>query len=176
MSVGVAVDPDGNEHYACIGESDGALYYFPPGWSNWGRVDSSQAGAISGAGITINDEWWVTLTFTNGSRKPCQYRKKFREGEWGWSVIGDINAKLNTRRNMHVTRKIITLTPVLLVLGIIAQVLLLVVAIVLFVPCLIWPAILDGPYRWVTKGMARIMARNIMGRRRDAFKIAQGSN
>jgi hypothetical protein len=93
MSVGVATDPDGGKHYACIGADDGALYYFPPGWANWGRIDPGQGGAKSGAGITVGEDWFVTLTYTNGSGKPCQYRKKFREGEWAWSAIGDLNAR-----------------------------------------------------------------------------------
>jgi hypothetical protein len=92
--IGVATDPDGNEHYACIGRDDGALYYLPPGWSNWGRIDPSQKGAISGAGITIGPDWWVTLTYTNASAKPCKYRHKFRTDDpWAWSVVGDTNAK-----------------------------------------------------------------------------------
>jgi hypothetical protein len=93
MAVGVATDPDGNKHYACIGASNGALYYLPPGWDNWGRIDAGQSGAKSGAGITISNDWWVTLTYTNTDSKPCQYRKKFREGSWVWSGIGDILAR-----------------------------------------------------------------------------------
>jgi hypothetical protein len=62
------------------------------------------------------------------------------------------------------TRKLIAITPVILLAGIIAQLLLLTLAIVLYVPCLIWPGILNGPYMWITKGMARIMARSMLGR------------
>jgi hypothetical protein len=93
MAVGVAVDPDGNKHYVAIGAGNGELLYFPPGWSNWGRVDNAQSGAKSGAGIVIDDKWWVSLTYTNASGQPCQYRKKFGEGDWAWSEIGDVNAR-----------------------------------------------------------------------------------
>jgi hypothetical protein len=90
MSVGVASDPEGNLHYATIRASDGALMYYPPGWSNWGRIDENQKGAKGGAGIAITDDWWVTLTYHNSSGQACQYRKKFREGNWVWSSIGDL--------------------------------------------------------------------------------------
>lgn len=62
-------------------------------------------------------------------------------------------------------RKLIALTPVLLVAGIVAQTILLAAAIVLYVPCLIWPRLLNGPYRMITKGMARTFAKGIMGRK-----------
>jgi hypothetical protein len=94
MSVGAATDPDGNEHYVCIGRDDGSVYYFPPGWSNWGKVDPGQKGAKSGADISIGHDWMVTLTYVNGSDKPCRYRKRFRDtADWGWSQIGNINAR-----------------------------------------------------------------------------------
>ena len=94
MSVGADTDPDGNVHYACIGRDDGALYYLPPGWSNWGRIDPAQKGAKGGAGITISQDWMVTLTFTNASDNPARYRKRFRsEEDWAWSEIGNINAR-----------------------------------------------------------------------------------
>lgn len=63
------------------------------------------------------------------------------------------------------TRRLIAITPVILLAGIIAQLLLLVLAVVLYIPCLIWPGMLNGPYLWITKGMARIMARSIIGKR-----------
>lgn len=44
--------------------------------------------------------------------------------------------------------------------------LLLVALIVLFVPLIIWPSMLDGPYRVLTKAMARMFARNIVGKSR----------
>jgi len=65
----------------------------------------------------------------------------------------------------HISRKLIAVTPVLLVLGIVAQLILLVAAIVLFVPAMIWPGMLNPGYRWVTHGMARIMARSMLGGR-----------
>ena len=87
-----AYDPNGVMHYACLADS-GQVLYFPPGWANWGAVDTSQNGAISGVGITISDDWFVELTYTNGSKKPCKYRKKWLEGDWVWSGIGNTNAK-----------------------------------------------------------------------------------
>jgi uncharacterized membrane protein len=60
-------------------------------------------------------------------------------------------------------RKLIAITPLLLVCGIVAQLLLLVAAIVLYVPCLVWPEILDGPYRMITRGMVRVFAKGIIG-------------
>jgi hypothetical protein len=71
----------------------------------------------------------------------------------------------NVVRSNHIGRKLIATTPVLLIFGIIAQVILLVIVIILFIPALIWPSILDGFYRWITKSMARIMARNLVGKR-----------
>ena len=68
-------------------------------------------------------------------------------------------------RAHHVSRKLIAATPLLLISGIIAQVMLLALAIILIVPLLIWPEIINGPYQMITKGMARIMARTIVGRR-----------
>lgn len=63
------------------------------------------------------------------------------------------------------TRRLIAITPLILLAGIITQLLLLVLAIVLYIPCIIWPGILNGPYLWITKGMARIMARSMLGKR-----------
>ena len=87
-----ALDPDGSLHYACLSDS-GKVMYWPPGWDNWGEVDTTQSGAISGVGITIDPLWWVTLTYTNGSGNPCEYRKKFREGDWKWRGLGTIKAR-----------------------------------------------------------------------------------
>ena len=70
-------------------------------------------------------------------------------------------------RANHISRKLIAVTPVLLICGIVAQVLLLVAAVVLYVPLLIAPGILNGPYQMITKGMARIMARTIVGKREN---------
>lgn len=64
-----------------------------------------------------------------------------------------------------ISRRLIALTPVLLIMGIVAQILLLVAAIVIFIPALIWPAILNPVYQWITRGMARIMAKSMLGRR-----------
>jgi len=63
-----------------------------------------------------------------------------------------------------ITRQTIALTPLLLLAGIIVQSVALLLIIVLWVPCLIWPEILNGPYRWITKVGARIMVRTVVRR------------
>lgn len=68
-------------------------------------------------------------------------------------------------RANHVSRKLIAVTPLLLVGGIIAQTVLLVAAILLFIPLLIWPGLLDKPYRTITRAMGRLMARTIIGKK-----------
>jgi hypothetical protein len=73
----------------------------------------------------------------------------------------------------HVSRATIAISPLLLILGIIAQGILLVMVTVLYVPCLIWPGMLNGPYLWITKGMGRIMVRSIFPRK-DATKARDG--
>ena len=91
--VSSAVDPDGGLHYAGLDEN-GSVIYLPPGWDNWGRIDPAQSGAVSGTGISISPDWWVELTYTNGSRRPCRYRHKFRAPDpWAWSAIGNITAR-----------------------------------------------------------------------------------
>jgi hypothetical protein len=65
----------------------------------------------------------------------------------------------------RVSRKLVASTPLLLVGGIIAQVFLLVALVVLFVPLMIWPQILNRPYLLITRAMGRMMARSIVGRR-----------
>ena len=88
-----AIDPDGGIHYAGLDEN-GSVIYFPPGWENWGRIDTSQSGAISGTGISIDKNWLVTLTYTNGSKKPCKYYHVFRDpADWVWAGVGNINAR-----------------------------------------------------------------------------------
>jgi hypothetical protein len=62
------------------------------------------------------------------------------------------------------TRRLILITPVLLMAGIVVQVIALVLVVLLWVPCLIWPGILNGPYRWITQMGAKFMARTIVGR------------
>lgn len=71
-----------------------------------------------------------------------------------------------------VSRRLIVMTPVLLVAGICAQLILLALAIVLYVPLLVYPKMVDGPYRWVTRGMARIAARSMFGKRREPNPVA----
>lgn len=71
-----------------------------------------------------------------------------------------------------IDRKLIASMPVLLVMGILAQVVLLALVVVLFVPLLIWPRMLDRPYRWVTRGFARIIAKGMMGHKRREVTAA----
>jgi hypothetical protein len=72
-----------------------------------------------------------------------------------------------------ITRRLIILTPVLLIAGIVVQVIALALVILLLVPCLIWPQILDGPYQWITKAGARMVARAIVGRKSGARAKAE---
>lgn len=65
----------------------------------------------------------------------------------------------------HVSRTTIAFTPLLLITGIIAQIILLILVILLFVPLMVYPAMLNGPYRWITGGMGRIMIRAMRGKR-----------
>lgn len=64
-----------------------------------------------------------------------------------------------------ITRRLILLSPVLLIAGIVVQVIALVVVIVLLVPCIIWPGILNRPYQWITRTGARMVARSIIGKK-----------
>jgi hypothetical protein len=52
--------------------------------------------------------------------------------------------------------------PVLLMLGIIAQVILLVIVVILYVPLLIWPQLADGPALAITRGFGRMVVRGAM--------------
>lgn len=65
-----------------------------------------------------------------------------------------------------ITRRLIFLAPVLLIAGIVVQVIALVLVIVGWIPCLIWPGILNRPYQWITKAGAKMMARALIGNRR----------
>jgi hypothetical protein len=69
-----------------------------------------------------------------------------------------------------ITRRLILLTPVLLIAGIVVQVIALALVILLWVPCLIWPRILNGPYKWITKAGARMVARAIVGTRKQGTR------
>lgn len=65
-----------------------------------------------------------------------------------------------------ITRRLIFLAPVLLIAGIVVQAIALVLVIVGWIPCLIWPGILNRPYQWITKAGAKMMARALIGNRR----------
>ena len=69
-----------------------------------------------------------------------------------------------------ITRRLILLAPALLIAGIVVQVIALVLVILLWVPCLIWPRILNGPYQWITKAGARMVARAIVGTRKTTAR------
>lgn len=70
-------------------------------------------------------------------------------------------------KSHHVSRKLIAILPLLLICGIIAQMVLLIAAIVLYVPALVFPSILNGSYRTITKAMARLFAQSLFGRKSD---------
>jgi hypothetical protein len=65
-----------------------------------------------------------------------------------------------------ITRRLVCLTPVLLIAGIVAQVIALIFVLLLWVPCLIWPGLLNPAYNWITTNGARMMARSMLGRTR----------
>jgi hypothetical protein len=81
MTASTAYDPNGNAHHVCLGESDGSIYYWPPGWSAWGQIDKTQKNARSGVGIAISKDWWVTLTYVNASGNVCTYHKQFNSDD-----------------------------------------------------------------------------------------------
>jgi hypothetical protein len=68
----------------------------------------------------------------------------------------------------HLTRKFIAIIPLLLICGIIAQTVLLIMAVILYVPALAFPALLNGIYRTITKAMARLFAQSLFGGRNRA--------
>lgn len=73
--------------------------------------------------------------------------------------------------NSHMmSRKFIAVIPLLLICGIIAQTVLLVMAVILYVPALAFPALLNGTYRTITKAMARLFAQSLFGKARDRGK------
>jgi len=63
-----------------------------------------------------------------------------------------------------ISRRLILMTPVLLIAGIVVQVIALVLAVILWAPCLIWPKILNRPYNWITRMGAKMMARALIGK------------
>jgi hypothetical protein len=68
-------------------------------------------------------------------------------------------------RTHHVSRKFIAIIPLLLICGIIAQMVLLIMAVILYVPALVFPALLNGIYRTITKAMAHLFAQSLFGRK-----------
>jgi hypothetical protein len=65
-------------------------------------------------------------------------------------------------------RRTILVTPVLLIAGIVVQVIALVIVVLIWVPWLIWPGLLNGPYQWITKAGARMVARAVIGKTKTA--------
>jgi hypothetical protein len=63
------------------------------------------------------------------------------------------------------SRRLAIFLPILLVLGIAAQVVLLVLAIVFWPVLVIWPHIVDIPARWITRGFTRTMIRGLTRRK-----------
>jgi hypothetical protein len=73
----------------------------------------------------------------------------------------------------HVSRRTVAFMPLLLILGIIAQGILLILVILLYIPFMIWPGILDRPYKWITAGMARIMIKSMRNKRKIKPEMEQ---
>ena len=76
-------------------------------------------------------------------------------------------------RTHHVTRKFIAIMPLLLICGIIAQMVLLIMAVILYIPALIFPALLNGIYRTITKAMAHLFAQSLFGRNHPKSRPSQ---
>lgn len=75
------------------------------------------------------------------------------------------NVGKDVDRPHHISRKLIAVTPLLLICGIIAQTVLLILAVILYIPALLFPALLNGFYRTITKAMARLFAQSLFGRK-----------
>jgi hypothetical protein len=71
-----------------------------------------------------------------------------------------------------ISRRLILLTPVLLIAGIVVQAIALILVLVLWLPALAWPRMLNGPYQWISKVGAKMVARSILGRK--SYKTADG--
>ena len=88
MSVSVAIDSKGEKWEAGIGLADGSVYYRGPGTNgNWYRCDNQQSGAKSGAGIAIDGDDNVTISYTNASNIACLYNRA-PDGSWSWEALG----------------------------------------------------------------------------------------
>jgi hypothetical protein len=68
------------------------------------------------------------------------------------------------------TRRLILLIPVLLIAGIVVQVVALILILVIWIPCIIWPPLLNRPYQRITRGMVRLATRSMLGNGRRAAK------
>lgn len=131
---------------------------------NGGTVDEG-SNAKSGVGLAINpDNGQKVVSYTNTSGHLCTYAQNAGSSEWFWDDK-EWSAKLDMSDDIHVGRKLIAIAPFLLICGIVAQVILLAAAIVLYVPLLICPDILNGPYRMITKAMAHLFAQTLFGSR-----------
>lgn len=74
------------------------------------------------------------------------------------------------------SRRLILLTPVLLIAGIVVQVVALVLVAILWIPCLIRPGILNGPYQWITTAGARLAMRSILGKSRKSERVVEAES
>jgi hypothetical protein len=70
------------------------------------------------------------------------------------------------------SRKFIAVIPLMLICGIIAQTVLLIMAVVLYLPALAFPALLNGSYRTITKAMAHLFAQSLFGGNRSKQRAA----
>jgi hypothetical protein len=71
------------------------------------------------------------------------------------------------------SRRLILVTPVLLIAGIVVQVTALVLVVILWIPCLIWPSLINRPYQRITKAGARLVARMLVGSGRNNSRVTK---
>lgn len=61
------------------------------------------------------------------------------------------------------TRRLAAILPLLLLAGIIAQIFALVAVVILWIPAVIWPQLLDSPFKLFTRQFMRGMVRGMVG-------------
>lgn len=80
MNASSAYDRAGNSHFACIGATDGSVYYLAPG-SDWYKVDPNQSGALGGADIAIDlSNNMTVITYINRNKNVCTYHHEVNSG------------------------------------------------------------------------------------------------
>jgi hypothetical protein len=87
VSVSVAFDRDNQAWYAAIG-TDGGVFHQAPGGGGWRRCDDGQSGAKSGAGIAVDPDNRVVVSYTNSSGAACTYTRNPADGSWSWQSLG----------------------------------------------------------------------------------------